>query len=116
MQSVDVDDDDVRGVEWSRRHGLPSTPRRSTVGQRVGQPHGDLLVAELAANPVLHGRVPSRDFRLRLTLYPEGPVLRIEVTNPSPDRRPPAPSNHSPPTGTPVVAHSLSRPCPPAGE
>ncbi|MDT0380405.1 ATP-binding protein [Streptomyces sp. DSM 42041] len=53
-----------------------------------------LLVAELAANAVLHGRVGGRDFRLTLTLEAAG--LRIEVTDtrcerlPTGGRRPPA--------------------------
>ncbi|GHJ38422.1 ATP-binding protein [Streptomyces sp. TS71-3] len=61
-----------------------------------GWPHGTetsgtaaLLVAELASNAVLHGRVEGRDFRLRLTVDDTparqqdepGPVLRIEVTD-----------------------------------
>ncbi|MFF4488755.1 ATP-binding protein [Streptomyces sp. NPDC001544] len=50
-----------------------------------------LLVAELAANAVVYGRVPGRDFRLRITLHPQGPTLRIEVTDARADRRPPAP-------------------------
>uniref|UniRef100_A0AAU2JSC8 ATP-binding protein n=1 Tax=Streptomyces sp. NBC_00049 TaxID=2903617 RepID=A0AAU2JSC8_9ACTN len=45
-----------------------------------------LLVAELAANAVTHGRVPGRDFELRLTLL-EG-VLRVEVSDARRDRRP----------------------------
>ncbi|MFJ6484483.1 MULTISPECIES: ATP-binding protein [unclassified Streptomyces] len=45
-----------------------------------------LLVAELAANAVVHGRVPGRDFELRMTLL-EG-VLRIEVSDARRDRRP----------------------------
>ncbi|MET7292476.1 ATP-binding protein [Streptomyces griseoloalbus] len=39
-----------------------------------------LIVAELAANAVLHGRVPGRDFRLTLVVTGYG-VLRIEVTD-----------------------------------
>ncbi|WP_443058185.1 ATP-binding protein [Streptomyces sp. NBC_00820] len=39
-----------------------------------------LVVAELAANAVLHGRVPGRSFRLTLRLDPAS-VLRIEVTD-----------------------------------
>ncbi|MEU5593224.1 ATP-binding protein [Streptomyces sp. NPDC020298] len=50
-----------------------------------------LLVAELATNAMLYGRAPGRDFQLRLTLYPENPTLRIEVTDARADRRPPAP-------------------------
>lgn len=45
-----------------------------------------LLVAELAANAVVHGHVPGRDFELRMTLL-EG-VLRIEVSDARRDRRP----------------------------
>ncbi|MFD8634700.1 ATP-binding protein [Streptomyces sp. NPDC059533] len=44
-----------------------------------------LLVAELAANAVAHGRVPGRDFEL-LTLLHE--VLRIAVSDARGDRRP----------------------------
>lgn len=50
-----------------------------------------LLVAELATNAVVHGRVAGRDFRLRLTLHPEDATLRIELTDARPDRRPPTP-------------------------
>ncbi|MEV2218244.1 ATP-binding protein [Streptomyces sp. NPDC050997] len=45
------------------------------------------IVAELASNAVLHGRVPGRDFRLRLTLHADG-TLRIEVTDARGDRIP----------------------------
>ncbi|MGW0395511.1 ATP-binding protein [Streptomyces sp. NPDC003042] len=45
-----------------------------------------LLVAELAGNAVLHGRVPGRDFELRMTLLED--VLRIEVSDARQDRRP----------------------------
>ncbi|UXY31080.1 ATP-binding protein [Streptomyces sp. HUAS TT20] len=49
-----------------------------TVTERAEQ-----IVAELAANAVLHGRVQGRDFRLTLTLdHPSvGVVLRIAVTD-----------------------------------
>ncbi|MGV9243127.1 ATP-binding protein [Streptomyces sp. NPDC003710] len=45
-----------------------------------------LVVAELAANAITHGRVPGRDFRL--TLYVVGDTLRIEVTDARGDRLP----------------------------
>jgi len=45
------------------------------------------VVAELAANAVLHGRVPGRDFRLTLTLDATR-TLRIEVTDARGDRVP----------------------------
>lgn len=38
-----------------------------------------LIVAELAANAVQHGRVPGRDFRLSLTAL--GVSVRVEVTD-----------------------------------
>ncbi|MEU6226329.1 ATP-binding protein [Streptomyces sp. NPDC047042] len=56
-----------------------------------GHPHGTgahdtvvLLVAELAANSVLHGRVPGRDFALFLSHDDRQGVLRIEVTDTHP--------------------------------
>ncbi|MER6153194.1 ATP-binding protein [Streptomyces hirsutus] len=39
-----------------------------------------LIVAELAANAALHGRVPGRSFRLTLMVTAHG-VLRVEVTD-----------------------------------
>ncbi|MFD5911980.1 ATP-binding protein [Streptomyces massasporeus] len=45
------------------------------------------VVAELASNAVLHGRVPGRDFRLTLRLYADR-TLRIEVTDARGDRIP----------------------------
>lgn len=54
-------------TEQLRSWGLPLDPAR-------------LIVAELTANAVLHGRVPGRSFRLALSVTVEG-VLRIEVTD-----------------------------------
>ncbi len=51
-----------------------------------------LLVAEPAANAVVHGRVPGRDFALRLALSAPLPLpttLRVEVTDARGGRRPP---------------------------
>ncbi|MFF0159935.1 ATP-binding protein [Streptomyces sp. NPDC005263] len=45
------------------------------------------IVAELASNAVLHGRVLGRDFRLGLELRADG-TLRIEVTDARGDRLP----------------------------
>ncbi|HET6857315.1 MAG TPA: ATP-binding protein [Streptomyces sp.] len=44
------------------------------------------VIAELAANAALHGRLPGRDFRLTLAVL--GDVLRIEVIDPRGDRLP----------------------------
>lgn len=46
-------------------------------------------MAELAANAVGHGRVPGRDFELRLALVTGS--VRVEVTDTRAERRPPAP-------------------------
>ncbi|MFJ2744404.1 ATP-binding protein [Streptomyces sp. NPDC087440] len=60
--------------------------------QEWGVPYGcefadavTTVVAELAANAVLRGRVPGRDFSLRMVL---GDVLRIEVSDAKGERRP----------------------------
>ncbi|MEU5400261.1 ATP-binding protein [Streptomyces sp. NPDC005963] len=47
-----------------------------------------LLIAELAANAVTHGRVPDADFELEISLTPE--LLRIDVSD-SHTQRPPEP-------------------------
>ncbi|MFE0803018.1 ATP-binding protein [Streptomyces sp. NPDC058812] len=54
-----------------------------------GQPSEEVtqVVAELASNAVLHGRVPGRDFRLALRLRTDG-TLRVEVTDARGDRVP----------------------------
>ncbi|MGI5454502.1 ATP-binding protein [Streptomyces sp. CA-249302] len=53
------------------------------------------IVAELAANAVTHGRVPGRDFELRLSLVTGS--VRIEVTDTRAEERPPAPGAVHPP-------------------
>ncbi|MFD4262996.1 ATP-binding protein [Streptomyces sp. NPDC058534] len=60
-------------TEQLRTWGLPSHP-------------AELIVGELAANAVTHGRVSGRDFRL--LLYVVGDTLRIEVTDTRGDRLP----------------------------
>lgn len=54
-----------------------------------------VLVGELAANAVTHGRVPGRDFELRLVLMPR--LLRIEVSDTRSERRPPVSGHLVPP-------------------
>ncbi|MFE3769602.1 ATP-binding protein [Streptomyces sp. NPDC059122] len=49
---------------------------------------GEQIVAELAANAVLHGRVRGRDFRLALALDAEAGTLRIEVADARGERAP----------------------------
>ncbi|MCZ0204127.1 ATP-binding protein [Streptomyces achromogenes] len=82
------------GTELVQR--LSATPRGARLARRLattalatwGYPHdsdlshtAELLVAELAANAVTHGRVPGRDFELRLILLPDTDTLRIEVSD-----------------------------------
>ncbi|WP_405733160.1 ATP-binding protein [Streptomyces sp. NBC_00028] len=80
---------------------LSATPRGARLARRLtaqqlhdwGHPYdcevnhtAQQVVAELAANAVTHGRVPGRDFELRLRLTPEDTV-RIEVSDARADRR-----------------------------
>ncbi|MGW2339078.1 ATP-binding protein [Streptomyces sp. NPDC001661] len=51
-----------------------------------------LVVAELAANAALHGRVPGRGARLRLTLTAPHGTLRVEVTDARGERAPATPA------------------------
>ncbi|MFE7813628.1 ATP-binding protein [Streptomyces sp. NPDC057433] len=82
-----------------------STPRGARLARRLtshrldawGFPYesevndtATLVVAELAANAVTHGRVPGRDFRLSLTLTAARDLLRVEVVDTRDDRLPPA--------------------------
>lgn len=79
---------------------LSSTPRGARLARRLtqrqlvewGHPYdgeanrrAQQIVAELAANAVTHGRVPGRDFELRLLLAAED-ALRIEVSDARGDR------------------------------
>ncbi len=88
------------------RQRLSATPRGARLARRlaVGQlnawhiPYGSdaseavaLIVAELAANAVTHGRVPGRDFELRLSLVPGS--VRVEVTDSRSGSRPPGPKD-----------------------
>jgi len=52
----------------------------------------EIVVAELAANAVLHGRVPGRSFRLTLAFDPSAGLLRVEVTDARGDLYPQIPA------------------------
>lgn len=90
---------------------LSSTPRGVRLARRLAAERLDawgfpyeteahrtavLLVAELSANAMLHGRVKGRDFRVRLLLGADEVTLRIETTDARPERRPPAPGTLPP--------------------
>ncbi|MDQ0908938.1 anti-sigma regulatory factor (Ser/Thr protein kinase) [Streptomyces canus] len=58
-----------------------------------------LVVAELAANAVLHGRVPGHDFGLRVALDTAAGLVRVEVADAASVKRPPATVPSSVPEG-----------------
>ncbi|MFF1285438.1 ATP-binding protein [Streptomyces sp. NPDC058299] len=58
-----------------------------------------LIVGELAANAVRHGRVPGRDFGLRLTFDTATGLVRIEVADAASAKRPPTAPPSSYPEG-----------------
>ncbi|WP_079171408.1 MULTISPECIES: ATP-binding protein [unclassified Streptomyces] len=79
-----------------------STPRGARLARRLvshrlndwGHPYTTpanetltLIAAELSANAVRHGRVPGRDFHVRLTLAEA--TFRIEVTDTRTEKQPP---------------------------
>ncbi|WP_330349898.1 ATP-binding protein [Streptomyces sp. NBC_00582] len=81
-----------------------ATPRGARLARRLalhqldtwGIPHGTeasdtvaLIVAELSANAVTHGRVPGRDFELCLSLVTGS--VRVEVSDTRAGVRPPGP-------------------------
>ncbi|MFF6997323.1 ATP-binding protein [Streptomyces sp. NPDC008313] len=86
-----------------------STPRGARLARRLtlhqldawGVPHGSatsetaaLLVAELSANAVTHGRVPGRDFEVTVRLLDR--TLRIEVSDARGECGPPTPGSAHP--------------------
>ncbi len=58
-----------------------------------------LVVGELAANAIQHGRVSGREFGLRLTLDRAAALLRVEVDDAASSKRLPATAPPSYPEG-----------------
>ncbi|MQS16961.1 ATP-binding protein [Streptomyces kaniharaensis] len=100
-----------------RRHTtvLTASPKGAAIGRRVARrqlttwglnfTHAEpyysalLIVAELAANAITHGRVPGRGFELHLSLTTtvrRGTTLRIEVSDCRGDRLPVLPARLNP--------------------
>ncbi|MFB7089295.1 ATP-binding protein [Streptomyces sp. NPDC056296] len=80
-----------RGARLARHLALH---RLDSWGVPYGSPVSDtaaLLVAELAANAVTHGRVPGRDIEVRLRL--DAYTLRIDVSDARGERRPRGPES-----------------------
>ncbi|MGY0066486.1 ATP-binding protein [Streptomyces sp. QTS137] len=73
-----------RGARLARRL---ATHRLDLWDLPYGSPASDtvaLVVAELAANAVLHGRVPGRNFELRLAYDRTAGLVRVEVSDTHP--------------------------------
>ncbi|MFF3934179.1 ATP-binding protein [Streptomyces hirsutus] len=114
-----------RGARLARL--LAVTELRSRGASQDLTERAELVVAELAANAVLHGRVPGRCFRLTLTLDPAADRLRVEVTDARGDLWPwPGQAEDGPgalPLGgrglalvTALADHWDCVPCPPGGK
>ncbi|WP_406726759.1 ATP-binding protein [Streptomyces sp. GD-15H] len=91
-----------------------STPRGARLARRLavrcleewGRPPASdvsctvaLVVGELAANAVRHGRVPGHDFRLRIALDEAAGLVRIELADAAAAKQPPAAPPSSCPDG-----------------
>lgn len=88
-----------RGAQLARRHAV------RWMGERGYPPASDtsctvaLVVGELAANAVQHGRVPGRESGLRLSLDRAAGVLRVEVADAASAKRLPTAAPSSRPEG-----------------
>ncbi|MCL8014232.1 ATP-binding protein [Streptomyces sp. AS02] len=77
-----------RGARLARL--LAVTELRSWNAPQDLTERAELVVSELAANAVLHGRLPGRSFRLTLAFDASPGLLRIDVTDARGDRWPQA--------------------------
>ncbi len=78
-----------------------------------GVPHdvterAENVVAELAANAALHGRVPGRSFRLTLVYDPSDGQLRVDVTDARGDAYPRCAPSDAEPGALRTGGHGLS--------
>ncbi|MFD6414877.1 ATP-binding protein [Streptomyces sp. NPDC060194] len=114
-----------RGARLARL--LAVTELRSWEAPHDLTERAELVVAELAANAVLHGRRPGRGFRLALAYDPSAGALRVEVTDSRGDLAPRVPPPDAPPDalgsggrGLALVAaltdHLHTVPYPPSGK
>ncbi|MFG3404940.1 ATP-binding protein [Streptomyces sp. NPDC048142] len=88
-------DADPRGARLARRVGLHKLHTWGIPYLSDASESAALIIGELTANAATHGRVPGRDFALRLSYLPGDPetpgLLRIEVSDARGERRPPGP-------------------------
>jgi anti-sigma regulatory factor (Ser/Thr protein kinase) len=80
-----------RGARLARLLTVAELASRGLPTETVAQ-----VVAELAANAALHGRVPGRSFRLRVRTYGRHSLL-IEVTDARPEHSPESAPSQLPP-------------------
>ncbi|MFC8422091.1 ATP-binding protein [Streptomyces sp. NPDC057236] len=115
----------LRGARLARL--LTVTELRSRGASQDLTERAELVVAELAANAVLHGRVPGRCFRLTLVLDPAAGRLRVGVSDAlgdlHPHPRPTTAASDPLPTGgrgltlvTALADHWDCVPYPPSGK
>ncbi|MFJ4961670.1 ATP-binding protein [Streptomyces sp. NPDC088729] len=91
-----------RGARLARRVGLYQLHAWGIPYLSDASESAALIIGELTANAVTHGRVPGRDFELRLVHAPGEPsvlgLLRIEVSDSLGERRPPGPGRVAEPS------------------
>lgn len=84
-----------RGARLARRVGLYQLHTWGIPYLSDASESAALIIGELTANAAVHGRIPGRDFELRLTHAPGDReivgVLRIEVSDTLGECRPPGP-------------------------
>ncbi|NEB40519.1 ATP-binding protein [Streptomyces sp. SID14515] len=84
-----------RGARLARRVGLHKLHTWGIPYLSDASESAALIIGELAANAATHGRVPGRNFELRLSYMPGDPavpgLLRIEVSDTRTECRPPGP-------------------------
>ncbi|MFE1024475.1 ATP-binding protein [Streptomyces sp. NPDC058818] len=85
-----------RGAQLARRHAVRWLEDRGHPPTSDVSCTAALVVGELAANAVQHGRVPGHEFGLRLTLDRAAGLLRVEVDDAASAKRLPmvAPSSY----------------------
>ncbi|MBO8185492.1 ATP-binding protein [Streptomyces spirodelae] len=95
-----------RGARLARLLGVAEL-RRWGVPQDITE-RAEVVIAELAANAALHGRVPGRSFRLTLAFDPAAARLRVEVTDARGELRPHLPPPETEPGALRTSGHGLS--------
>lgn len=88
-----------RGAQLARRHAVRWMEERGHPPASDASCALALVVGELAANAVQHGRVPGREFGLRLALDRAGGLLRVEVADAACAKRLPTAAPSSYPEG-----------------